>query len=61
MIQWSCLFTCFKYQDGDWNEVFLYLDNKIHGIPKLAIYQWLITALTRATENLHVENYWFIK
>lgn len=26
--------TCHKSQGGEWNEVFLYLDNKIHGIPK---------------------------
>ncbi len=30
--------TCHKAQGGEWNEVFLYLDNKIHGIKKPAIY-----------------------
>jgi len=53
--------TCHKSQGGEWDEVFLYLDNKIHGIPKPGIYQWLYTAVTRAKENLHVVNDWFIK
>jgi len=46
---------------GEWNEIFLYLDNKIHGIKKPGIYQWLYTSVTRAKENLNVVNDWFIK
>jgi len=53
--------TCHKSQGGEWEEVFLYLDNKIHGIPKPGIYQWMYTAVTRAKETLHVVNDWFIK
>ncbi|MBN1968801.1 MAG: AAA family ATPase [Candidatus Delongbacteria bacterium] len=53
--------TCHKSQGGEWNEVFLYLDNKIHGIPKPGIYQWLYTAITRAKTRLHIVNDWFIK
>lgn len=53
--------TCHKSQGGEWNEVFLYLDNSIHGIPKPGIYQWLYTAVTRARVRLHVVNDWFIK
>lgn len=53
--------TCHKSQGGEWNEVFLYLDNKIHGLTKPGIYQWLYTAITRAKETLHVVNDWFIK
>jgi len=53
--------TCHKSQGGEWSEVYLYLDNKIHGIPKPGIYQWWYTAVTRAKENLHVVNDWFIK
>lgn len=52
--------TCHKSQGGEWNEVFLYLDNKIHGIPKPSIYQWMYTAITRAKEKLHVSNDWYI-
>lgn len=53
--------TCHKSQGGEWDDVFLYLDNKIHGIPKPSIYQWLYTAITRAKENLYVVNDWFVK
>lgn len=53
--------TCHKAQGGEWNDVFLYLDNKIHGIKKPGVYQWLYTAVTRAKENLHLVNDWFIK
>lgn len=53
--------TCHKAQGGEWDEVFLYLDNKIHGIKKPGIYQWTYTAVTRAKNNLHVVNDWFIK
>lgn len=53
--------TCHKSQGGEWNEIFLYLDNKIHGIPKPGIYQWMYTAVTRAKNTLHVVNDWFIK
>lgn len=53
--------TCHKAQGGEWNEVFLYLDNKIHGIKKPGIYQWLYTAVTRAKEKLYIVNDWFIK
>lgn len=53
--------TCHKSQGGEWEEVFLYLDNKIHGIPKPGIYQWLYTAITRARRKLHAVQDWFIK
>ena len=52
--------TCHKSQGGEWDEVFLYLDNSIHGIPKPGIYQWLYTAITRAKVRIHVANDWFI-
>jgi ATP-dependent exoDNAse (exonuclease V) alpha subunit len=53
--------TCHKAQGGEWEEIFLYLDNKIHGIPKPGIYQWMYTAITRAKNSLHLVNDWFIK
>lgn len=53
--------TCHKCQGGEWDKVYLYLDNKIHGIPKPQIYQWWYTAITRAKISLNVVNDWFIK
>ncbi len=52
--------TCHKGQGGEWNEIFLYLDNKIHGLPKPGIYQWMYTAVTRAKNTLHLVSDWFI-
>jgi ATP-dependent exoDNAse (exonuclease V) alpha subunit len=52
--------TCHKTQGGEWNNVFLHMDNKIHGIPRPEIYRWWYTAITRAKENLHVADAWFI-
>ena len=52
--------TCHKSQGGEWDEVFLYLDNKIHGLKKPGIYQWVYTSLTRARNQFHVVNDWFI-
>jgi ATP-dependent exoDNAse (exonuclease V) alpha subunit len=52
--------TCHKTQGGEWNNVFLHMDNKIHGIPRPEIYRWWYTAITRAKQNLHVVDSWFI-
>ncbi|MBK6525191.1 MAG: ATP-binding domain-containing protein [Crocinitomicaceae bacterium] len=52
--------TCHKTQGGEWEEIFLFLDNKIHGIPKPGIYQWWYTAVTRARKTLHLVDDWFV-
>lgn len=53
--------TCHKSQGGEWDEVFLYLNNKIQGIPRPGVYQWMYTAVTRARKKLHIKEEWFIK
>ena len=53
--------TCHKCQGGEWNEVYLHLDNKILGIPQPGVYQWWYTAVTRAKNRLFAANDWFIK
>lgn len=53
--------TCHKSQGGEWQEVYLYTDNKIQGIPRPGFYQWWYTAVTRARQQLHVVNDWYIK
>ena len=52
--------TCHKSQGGEWNNIYLYLDNKIQGIPRPQIYQWFYTAMTRAKTSLHIVDDWFI-
>lgn len=51
--------TCHKAQGGEWEQVFLNLDNKIQGMPSPGIYQWLYTAVTRTKETLILADNWF--
>jgi superfamily I DNA/RNA helicase len=60
-VSYGYALTCHKSQGGEWNDVFLYLDNKIQAMNPPGIYQWWYTAITRAKENLHVVNDWFVK
>lgn len=53
--------TCHKSQGGEWEEVYLYLDNKIQGYQRPAVYQWWYTAVTRAKNKLHAVNDWYVK
>ena len=53
--------TCHKSQGGEWDNIYLYLDNKIQGKPKPEVYQWMYTAVTRAKKKLHIVDDWFIK
>ena len=52
--------TCHKSQGGEWEEVYLYLDNKIQGYKRPEVYQWLYTAVTRTKNNLYLVDDWFI-
>ncbi|NLE34143.1 MAG: AAA family ATPase [Bacteroidales bacterium] len=53
--------TCHKTQGGEWDEVYLYTDNKTTGIPQPGVYQWLYTAVTRAKKSLHCVDDWYMK
>ncbi|MBS4056309.1 MAG: AAA family ATPase [Bacteroidales bacterium] len=53
--------TCHKSQGGEWEEVYVYLDNKIQGMQRPYVYQWMYTAVTRAKQQLHLVNDWFIQ
>jgi ATP-dependent exoDNAse (exonuclease V) alpha subunit len=52
--------TCHKAQGGEWDEVFLFLDNKMYGMPKPELFRWWYTAVTRTKKRLHLENEWWI-
>ncbi len=52
--------TCHKCQGGEWEEVFLYQDSKIAGIPRPGIYQWWYTALTRAKSRFFLTKIWLL-
>jgi len=52
--------TCHKAQGGEWDEVFLFLDNKMYGMPKPELFRWWYTAVTRAKKQLNLEKEWWI-
>ena len=52
--------TCHKAQGGEWDDVFLFLDNKMYGMPKPELFRWWYTAVTRSKKQLNLENEWWI-
>ena len=52
--------TCHKAQGGEWSEVYLFLDNKMYGMPPNELCKWWYTAITRARVTLHLEKGWWI-
>jgi ATP-dependent exoDNAse (exonuclease V) alpha subunit len=53
--------TCYKAQGGEWDEVFLFLDNKMFGMPRPELFRWWYTAVTRAKKQLNLEKEWWIE
>ncbi|MDX2284682.1 MAG: AAA family ATPase [Bacteroidia bacterium] len=53
--------TCHKCQGGEWQEAFIWMDNKIAGMPRPNVYQWWYTAMTRAVQRVHLEALWFVR
>ena len=52
--------TCHKSQGGEWNKVFVDIPRRMSHEPDRCTYQWLYTAMTRASETLYVANDFFI-
>lgn len=52
--------TCHKAQGGEWNEVFVDIPRNLTLNAQAAAYQWIYTAVTRAKEQLHVVNDFYI-
>lgn len=52
--------TCHKAQGGEWDEVYLFLDKSMYGMPKPELFRWWYTAVTRARKQLHLGNDWWI-
>jgi len=53
--------TCHKSQGGEWDDVFIYLNNSIQSIPRPGVYKWMYTAVTRARKRVHISENWYIK
>lgn len=52
--------TCHKAQGGEWKDVYLDIPRRLSHSPKRSAYQWLYTAMTRASDCLHVADDFFI-
>lgn len=46
--------TCHKAQGGEWNKVFLDIPSHLPAVEKPYVYQWMYTAMTRASQDLYV-------
>lgn len=52
--------TCHKSQGGEWKKVFVDIPRRMSYQPDRRTYQWLYTAMTRASDMLFVANDFFI-
>ena len=52
--------TCHKAQGGEWENVYLDIPRNLPGIEKPYVYQWIYTAMTRASKELYVVNDFWI-
>lgn len=52
--------TCHKAQGGEWENVFIDIPRNLTLNAKASDYQWIYTAVTRAKEQLHIVNDFFI-
>lgn len=52
--------TCHKAQGGEWNDVYLFLEKSMYGMPYPELCNWWYTATTRAREQLNLVNNWWI-
>lgn len=52
--------TCHKAQGGEWKHVYLDIPRNLPGIEKPYVYQWIYTAMTRASQELYVVNDFWI-
>jgi hypothetical protein len=56
--------TCHKAQGGEWNDVFLFLDNNNNGMYNMQpreLCNWWYTSITRARRELHLVGHWWVK
>ncbi|MDB5025364.1 MAG: hypothetical protein JWP78_3119 [Mucilaginibacter sp.] len=54
--------TCHKAQGGEWNNVFLFLDNNKNGMYNMQpqeLCKWWYTSITRARRELHLVKHWW--
>lgn len=51
--------TCHKAQGGEWDRVYLDIPRNLPSVKKPYVYQWMYTAMTRASKDLYVvDDFW---
>ncbi|OKS87829.1 ATP-dependent DNA helicase [Mucilaginibacter polytrichastri] len=53
--------TCHKSQGGEWNNVFLFLDKSMYGMPAPELCKWWYTAITRTKQELNLVKDWWVR
>ena len=53
--------TCHKSQGGEWEDVYVHMPRNITFNPVKETYQWVYTAMTRASKTLHAVDEFYIK
>ncbi len=53
--------TCHKSQGGEWKHVFLNIQKGVYAQTSNALYRWFYTALTRASEQLYINDGFWVK
>ena len=53
-VNYGYALTCHKAQGGEWSNVYVNIPNFLPPDINATEYQWLYTAMTRATKNLHI-------
>jgi ATP-dependent exoDNAse (exonuclease V) alpha subunit len=53
--------TCHKAQGGEWEEVYLFLEKSMYAMPRVELFRWWYTAVTRAKTSLYLANNWWIR
>jgi len=58
-VKFGYVITCHKAQGGEWPQVFLNISTSIFALNDNARYRWFYTAITRASQQLHLnDGYW---
>lgn len=52
--------TCHKAQGGEWDDVFLFLEKSMYSMEHAELIRWWYTAVTRAKQQLHLHQEWWI-
>ena len=52
--------TCHKSQGGEWPNVYLDIPRYLSHNPESSNYQWVYTAMTRASDTLYIADDFFI-